>query len=138
MSSCIVCDSLFKPYNNNNNFTMAAIKRSSDYNTALEGEERFELEKGEQFTLFLVISKLNGVWRVHIRKYFQGTSHTRYGVCFSLPQWYDFVRYVETGEDKMMGFTVTEKPTGVMTIKADKKDVVVYLTQQARAALKIR
>ena len=43
---------------------MAAIKRSLDYNTALEGEERFEIEKGEQFTLFLVVSKLNGIWRV--------------------------------------------------------------------------
>ena len=30
----------------------------------LKGEERFELEKGEQFTLFLVVSKLNGIWRV--------------------------------------------------------------------------
>ena len=113
-------------------------KRTSTQNE--QAEERFELEKSDTFHLFLVISKFNGVYYILIRNYYQGKTHTRYGICFTLTKWYEFVKFLEGRKEAatLTSCAAAERPSGVLTLHPRNKPFIVYISPLARISLKQR
>ncbi len=106
-----------------------AGKRVLSGESVLNTDIKFELEKTEKSTLYLVVSRFQNNAYVHIRKYYNDHP-SRFGVTFKTHDWYELVEYMETESTHPKSFEkcdVKKLKGGSLVLSSLVSDMDLYL-----------
>lgn len=115
-------------------------KRDCDGEMVANDDIKFELEKTEKSTLYGVVTKFMNATYIHIRKYYKNKP-TRFGVCFTVEDWYKFVPYLGDDSSNKGTFGKIEgrrSSNGTLILKSIKSDMELYVKRLAMDSLLFR